>query len=184
MAMKLYQPLLHVGLGGTGCRVGAELERQLVDRLGNHHHVGDVRGRGLFRGVELVSERATKAPFDPALRINARIKQEAMSRGLMVYPMGGTIDGRRGDHVLLAPPFIVDRHAIGRVVERLGSSESPVPVVHSRRARRMATRSAWKVRACWRKSRMTGPGGVPSGDSNVSERERPQQGARGRGPGR
>jgi adenosylmethionine-8-amino-7-oxononanoate aminotransferase len=120
--LAVVETILSDGLLANVVSMGAELERQLVDRLGNHHHVGDVRGRGLFRGVELVSERATKAPFDPALRINARIKQEAMSRGLMVYPMGGTIDGRRGDHVLLAPPFIVDRHAIGRVVERLGDA--------------------------------------------------------------
>jgi len=102
--------------------MGNELDRQLLDRFGNHHHVGDIRGRGLFRGVEMVADRATKEPFDPALKLNARIKKEAMARGLMVYPMGGTVDGRRGDHVLLAPPFIVDRTDIGRIVERLGAA--------------------------------------------------------------
>lgn len=102
--------------------MGGELERQLLERLGNHHHVGNIRGRGLFRGVEMVADRSTKQPFDPALKLNARIKQEAMARGLMVYPMGGTIDGRRGDHVLLAPPFIVDTNDIGRIVERLGAA--------------------------------------------------------------
>lgn len=102
--------------------MGDELERQLTDRLGNHHHVGDIRGRGLFRGVELVADRATKRPFDPGLKLNGLIKKEAMARGLMVYPMGGTIDGRIGDHVLLAPPFIVDRTDVGRIVERLGDA--------------------------------------------------------------
>lgn len=102
--------------------MGEELERQLTDRLGNHHHVGDIRGRGLFRGVELVADRASKKPFDPKLKLNGLIKKEAMARGLMVYPMGGTIDGRIGDHVLLAPPFIVDRTDIGRIVERLGDA--------------------------------------------------------------
>lgn len=102
--------------------MGAELERQLTERFGNHHHVGDIRGRGLFRGVELVADRASKRPFDPKLKLNALIKKEAMARGLMVYPMGGTIDGRLGDHVLLAPPFIVDRADIGRLVERLGDA--------------------------------------------------------------
>ena len=102
--------------------MGAEMERQLTERLGNHHHVGDIRGRGLFRGVELVADRASKRPFDPKLKLNALIKKEAMARGLMVYPMGGTIDGRLGDHVLLAPPFIVDRADIGRIVERLGDA--------------------------------------------------------------
>ena len=86
---------------------GAQLSQALTERLGNHRHVGDIRGRGLFWGIELVMDRATKAPFDPALKLNARIKREGMARGLMCYPMGGTIDGKQGDHVLLAPPYIV-----------------------------------------------------------------------------
>lgn len=110
------------GLLANVVAMGEELERRLVERLGNHHHIGDIRGRGLFRGIELVADRATKAPFDPALKLNAIVKREAMARGLMVYPMGGTIDGRLGDHVLLAPPFIADREDIGRIVERLGDA--------------------------------------------------------------
>jgi len=102
--------------------MGEELERRLVDRLGNHHHAGDIRGRGLFRAVEFVADRAGKQPFDPALKLNARIRKEAMARGLMVYPMGGTIDGRHGDHVLLAPPFIVERQDIDRIVDRFGDA--------------------------------------------------------------
>ena len=102
--------------------MGAHLARRLGERFGNHPHVGDIRGRGLFMGVELVEDRATKAPFDPKRKLHARIKQEAMARGLMVYPMGGTIDGVRGDHVLLAPPFIVDAAAIDAIVERLGDA--------------------------------------------------------------
>ena len=102
--------------------MGDELEQRLLERLGNHHHVGDIRGRGLFRGVEMVADRSTKRTFDPELKLNARIKAEAMARGLMVYPMGGTVDGRFGDHVLLAPPFIVDRADISRIVERLGDA--------------------------------------------------------------
>ena len=102
--------------------MGARLNERLHQRFGNHHHVGDIRGRGLFRGVELVLDRATKEPFDPGLRIHARVKREAMVRGLMVYPMGGTIDGARGDHVLIAPPFIVNEADVGRIVERLGDA--------------------------------------------------------------
>jgi adenosylmethionine-8-amino-7-oxononanoate aminotransferase len=101
---------------------GDKLMAALIERFGNHHAVGDIRGRGLFQAIELVKDRASKAPFDPALKINARIKQEAMARGLMVYPMGGTIDGRTGDHVLLAPPFIVTDEQIGAIVERLGAA--------------------------------------------------------------
>ena len=73
-------------------------------------------------GVELVEDRSTKTPFDPKLKLNAKIKREAMARGLLVYPAGGTIDGARGDHVLLAPPFIVDRAAVDTIVERLGDA--------------------------------------------------------------
>ena len=101
---------------------GAYLSRRLHERFGNHPFVGDVRGRGLFQGVELVADRGSKEPFDPALKLHARIKREAMTRGLMVYPMGGTADGARGDHVLLAPPFIIDSRAIDRIVERLADA--------------------------------------------------------------
>jgi adenosylmethionine-8-amino-7-oxononanoate aminotransferase len=102
--------------------MGERLDERLRQRFGNHHHVGDIRGRGLFRAIELVLDRGTKEPFDPALKVHARVKREAMSRGLMVYPMGGTIDGERGDHVLIAPPFIVGDADIGRIVERLGDA--------------------------------------------------------------
>lgn len=102
--------------------MGERLARRLGDRFGNHPQVGDIRGRGLFLGVELVADRATKAPFDSALTLNARVKREAMARGLMVYPMGGTVDGVAGDHVLLAPPFIVDGPAVEAIVERLGDA--------------------------------------------------------------
>src|SRR5688572_6422472 len=102
--------------------MGAHLARRLRERFGNHPHVGDIRGRGLLTGVELVEDRSTKAPFDPALKLNARIKREAMARGLLVYPGGGTIDGARGDHVLLAPPFIVEEAAIDEIVARLGDA--------------------------------------------------------------
>ena len=101
---------------------GAELRRALESRFGNNPYVGDIRGRGLFLGIEMVADRATKEPFDPGRRLNAVIKREALERGLMVYPMGGTIDGRRGDHVLVAPPFIIDRAQVGEIVDRLGDA--------------------------------------------------------------
>jgi adenosylmethionine-8-amino-7-oxononanoate aminotransferase len=103
-------------------RMGAHLTRRLGERFGNHPNVGDIRGRGLFMAVELVEDRSTKATFDPKEKLHARIKREAMARGLMVYPMGGTIDGARGDHVLLAPPFIIDAPTVDAIVERLGDA--------------------------------------------------------------
>ncbi|MFT4193223.1 aspartate aminotransferase family protein [Ottowia sp.] len=101
---------------------GARLRRLLTERLGRHPHVGDIRGRGLFMGVELVQDRASKATFAPELQLHARIKAKAMDAGLLVYPMGGTIDGRSGDHVLLAPPFIASEADIAQIVERLGDA--------------------------------------------------------------
>ncbi len=108
-------------LGNVHMR-GAELMAALEERFGNHRHVGDIRGRGLFIGVELVAERTSKEPFDPAVKLHAAIKREAMARGLMCYPSGGTIDGARGDHILLAPPFIIDRDQVEELVSKLGEA--------------------------------------------------------------
>jgi adenosylmethionine-8-amino-7-oxononanoate aminotransferase len=101
---------------------GEHLARRLQERFGNHPFVGNVRGRGLFYGLEIVADRGTKEPFDPKRKLNAQIKREAMARGLMVYPMGGTVDGARGDHVLVAPPFIVNEGQVDLIVERLGDA--------------------------------------------------------------
>ncbi|OAD17228.1 aspartate aminotransferase family protein [Achromobacter insolitus] len=101
---------------------GEGLRQRLDSALGTHPHVGDIRGRGLFMGVELVQDRGSKQTFDPALTLHARIKREAMARGLMVYPMGGTIDGRQGDHVLLAPPFIISDDELDQLTERLSGA--------------------------------------------------------------
>jgi len=103
-------------------RQGTALRQQLEGRFGNHPHVGDIRGRGLFLGIELVADRGSNTPFDPKLRLHARIKSEAMARGLMCYPSGGTIDGARGDHVLLAPPFIVGAAEVEQIVATLGEA--------------------------------------------------------------
>ena len=101
---------------------GLQLMAALRERLGPHPHVGDLRGRGLFVGVELVQDRASKTPFDPAKKLHAQVKAHAFANGLLCYPMGGTLDGQRGDHVLLAPPFIVSQAEIETIVERLAVS--------------------------------------------------------------
>jgi adenosylmethionine-8-amino-7-oxononanoate aminotransferase len=103
-------------------RQGAGLRERLIAAFGAHPQVGDIRGRGLFQAIELVQDRSSKATFDPQLKLHARIKAQAMARGLMVYPMGGTIDGQRGDHVLLAPPFIVGDTDLDALVERLSGA--------------------------------------------------------------
>ncbi|WP_439405254.1 aspartate aminotransferase family protein [Bradyrhizobium sp. DASA03076] len=101
---------------------GKQLEQRLTERFGNHRHVGDIRGRGLFWAIELVADRATRTSFDPALKLNHKIKAEAFANGLGCYPGGGTVDGVRGDHVLLAPPYIASADEIDQIVDKLGTS--------------------------------------------------------------
>ena len=116
------EKLLHEGLIARAGVQGAALRAALDDRFGQHPHVGDIRGRGLLLGLELVADRETKAPFDPARGIAARIKAEAFEAGLICYPMAGTRDGRQGDHVLLAPPFIIDEAQIGELTDKLATA--------------------------------------------------------------
>jgi len=99
---------------------GRQLELRLTERFGNHRHVGDIRGRGLFQAIELVEDRATRKPFDRAHKLNQKIKAAAFKGGLACYPAGGTMDGQSGDHVLLAPPYIATPDDIDMIVERLG----------------------------------------------------------------
>ncbi|WP_291012570.1 aspartate aminotransferase family protein [Hydrogenophaga sp.] len=99
---------------------GRYLQAALAHAFGEHPHVGDIRGRGLFWGIELVADRASKQWFDPARKLHVKIKRAAMAEGVMVYPMGGTVDGRCGDHVLLAPPFISSEDELSQIVTRLG----------------------------------------------------------------
>lgn len=101
---------------------GARLRGALAQRLGAHPHVGDIRGRGLLLGLELVRDRETKSTFEPTRMLWAGVQQQAMQRGLICYPMGGTADGMNGDHILLAPPFIIDDGHIEEIVDKLAQS--------------------------------------------------------------
>lgn len=102
--------------------IGATLRGALDERFGQHPNIGDIRGRGLFLGLELVADRTTKAPFDPSRKLAARIKAAAFDAGLICYPMSGTIDGRLGDHVLLAPPFILSEAQVGELTDKLSGA--------------------------------------------------------------
>jgi hypothetical protein len=99
--------------------MGTLLQASLHDALGSHSWVGNIRGRGLFVGVELVSDKETKVALDPNLKTAAQIKKVAMTHGLMCYPMSGTIDGQSGDHVLLAPPFIIEAADVQVITDKL-----------------------------------------------------------------
>jgi len=132
-ALAVQKRLHEDGLLARVHPMGKSLSAKLHAAFGAHAHVGDIRGRGLFQGIEIVADRDSKAPFDPRQRVHARIKAEAMRRGLMCYPMGGTIDGALGDHVLLAPPFIVEEPQLDELVHKLAEAldavlRSPVAV--------------------------------------------------------
>lgn len=121
-ALAVQHAIRDRNLLGNVRRLGELLGEKLHARFDGHANVGDIRGRGLLWGLEFVRDRETKEPFDSALRLHSRLKAQALRLGLMCYPMGGTLDGRRGDHVLLAPPFIMEPGHADEIVEKLAAS--------------------------------------------------------------
>jgi hypothetical protein len=103
-------------------RMGGMLKTALSEQFGSHPHVGDIRGRGLFVALELVEDRASKAPFAADLNLSERIRLKAMENGLICYPMGGVVDGKRGENVMLAPPFIFEEQHVFELVEKLNAT--------------------------------------------------------------
>lgn len=118
-SLAVVNAVLGRGLLNKVVEQGQKLRSALEQRFGQHAYVGDIRGRGLFQGIELVQDRETKTPFDPSNAINKKIKKAAFEVGLMCYPMGGTIDGKQGDHVLIAPPFIIEDAQIDELADKL-----------------------------------------------------------------
>jgi len=118
-ALAVQQVIERDGLMDNVRRMGERLDGALRDRFGEHPHVGDIRGRGLFRGLELVADRESKKPFAPETQLHAAVKSRAMERGLMCYPMSGTINGRDGHHILLAPPYTIDVSHVAEIVDKL-----------------------------------------------------------------
>ena len=118
-ALAVQQTLERENLLANVRSQGGRLMDLLQQTFGQHPAVGDIRGRGFFIGLELVADRESKAPFDPALKLNAKVKQAAMDEGLICYPGGGTADGKAGDHILLAPPFIYQDAESDELVEKL-----------------------------------------------------------------
>ena len=125
-ALAVQEVIAGEGLLANVVTMGRALVAGLTERLGNHSkagaHVGDIRGRGLFQAIELVADRVTKAPFHPGLKLHERIKRHAYARGLGCYPMGGTIDGTHGDHVLLAPPYNVTGEEMNMILDRFAAA--------------------------------------------------------------
>ncbi|MEL6240846.1 MAG: aspartate aminotransferase family protein [Pseudomonadota bacterium] len=119
-ALAVIERLIDDDVLGRVTPMGDRLESALKTRLAQHPQVGDIRGKGLFWGLELVRDRETKESFDPSERVHTRLKSAAFDEGLICYPMGGTVDGKRGDHVLLAPPFVISDAQIDELVDKLG----------------------------------------------------------------
>ena len=124
--LAVLQEILEQDLIAQVRQRGDHARAALQARFGQHAHIGDIRGRGLFLGVELVADRASKQSFDPALGLAGRLKKAAFAEGLVCYPMPGTRDGRNGDHVLLAPPFIASEAELDLMVDRLGRAVDSV----------------------------------------------------------
>ena len=125
-ALAVLSRLSEDGVADRVTPMGEVLDNALRAAFGQHPHVGDIRGRGLFRGLEIVEDRNTKAPFDPERGIAAKLKKAAFDAGLICYPMSGTIDGRQGDHVLLAPAFIIEEPQIDELVDKLSTATRSV----------------------------------------------------------
>jgi adenosylmethionine-8-amino-7-oxononanoate aminotransferase len=121
-ALAVQRVIREEGLLGRVQAAGDRLRASLSERFGQHPNVGDIRGRGLLQAIELVADRDSKAPFDPALALHERAKAEAFARGLLIYPGGGTADGRAGDHILLAPPYNVTDEELDMIVDLLADT--------------------------------------------------------------
>ncbi|MCW8843383.1 MAG: aspartate aminotransferase family protein [Rhodobacteraceae bacterium] len=124
-ALAVLGRLIEQGVAARVVPMGRALHAALGDAFSDHPYIGDIRGRGLFLGLEIVENRDTKAPFDPELRIHEGIKARAFEAGLICYPMGGTIDGKRGNHILLAPPFIMEDDHISLMIDALKCALAP-----------------------------------------------------------
>ncbi|WP_322883530.1 aspartate aminotransferase family protein (plasmid) [Sinorhizobium medicae] len=118
-ALEVQRVIVADGLAERVVQHGVLLETALRDRLSQHPHVGDIRGRGLLYAVELIADPETRAPFEPETRLAKHIGAQAKARGLLVYSGSGTIDGERGDHVLLAPAYSISAREVGEIADVL-----------------------------------------------------------------
>lgn len=125
-ALAVLETIESEGLLAKVCKLGDELLRLLTEAFGNHRHIGDIRGRGLFYAIELVEDRTTKAPFPATRGLADRIRSTALANGLICYPSSGSVDGVNGDHVVLAPPFISSEDDLAEMVSRLSRSVETV----------------------------------------------------------
>lgn len=121
-SLSVVKTLLNEGLIERVHKIGNKLNAALHHTFGQHPHIGDIRGRGLFQGLEIVEDRDSKKTFNPSRAVNKKFKKAAFDAGLICYPMGGTVDGVNGDHVLLAPPFIMEETHIEEITDKLSKA--------------------------------------------------------------
>lgn len=120
-ALAVMQAIESEGLLENVRKQGAYLSQALHAAFGQNANIGDIRGRGLFQSIEIIANRETKTPFPAAKGIAAKIKARAQAQGLLLYPAAGCADGVNGDHVLIAPPYIVEAAQIDQIVTILKS---------------------------------------------------------------
>lgn len=121
-SLKVQEIIERDGLLDNVKQKSEKIFSRLNEQFGEHENVGNIRGRGLFIGLEIVQGTKDKATFDPSHKVNAKIKKAAFSNGLMCYAMGGTVDGKNGDHLMLAPPFIINDEHVEEIVDKLSRS--------------------------------------------------------------
>ena len=121
-ANAVIKKLINNDLVNRSSEKGKKLSNMLESKFSQHPNVGDIRGRGLFQGIEFVEDRETKKPLDPDLKFATKLKMNAFEAGLICYPMSGTRDGKNGDHVLLAPPFIIEDSQMDELIEKIDSA--------------------------------------------------------------
>ncbi|KPB71477.1 aspartate aminotransferase family protein [Pseudomonas cannabina] len=121
IALEVQQVIAEENLLAQVRQRGEQMRSWLKESLGDLDIVGDVRGRGLFVGVEFVESRSTKAPFSGGGAYSAALKKEALQHGLLIYPGSGTVQGIEGNHVLFAPPFITSESELAQMVERFSA---------------------------------------------------------------
>ena len=125
IALAVVDYLIRHDLIARAAKSGEYFLRAL-ESLNRYAFVGEIRGKGLFAGIEFVKDKTTKEPFDPGFKLNARIGNRAFEKGLITYPGGGGADGMKGDHLLLAPPFVITEDQIQEMVSILGQTFSEI----------------------------------------------------------
>jgi adenosylmethionine-8-amino-7-oxononanoate aminotransferase len=122
VAAEVLRILEEEGLVEAAAAKGARLEALLRDRLGGHPNVGEIRGRGLLMGVELVAERETHEPFPRTERVTERVLRSGRDAGVLLYSGTGLADGTNGDAIVLGPPFVVSDDELVAIADRLAAA--------------------------------------------------------------